>query len=458
MAAGLLLAQASASREKVEASWQVTLPTDSKGYSVVVAPESSVGLTDITEPNYPGVLSIGFNTSSPKTTDAFNANGNIYGRPEREVCLHFDGVEIANRLSPVDMKTGRPVSYRVRLDSVVGGSDVSVWVGDKPVYDHYFVPRYKPLDGRWSYAMEPGIQAVRFRRSASGKVVAAETPTHVSVFDRETNNAGRHRFESVAHLPAQTDEFGRVVGTLVLAPTPQGLDPWDRIAQIWLVDEKGERFEILRYITPYNKAWTWRVDLTRFLPLLKGDKTFKLECETYGAGWLVSFDLDFYRGSLRPRPVQVLNVWNGTATLGQPEKFPLTDLLKAKSLDLGSYTKAEFWATVTGHGMSPNSDNAAEFLPLWRKLYVGSAMFQNTLWKEDVYLNPCRPQGGTWKYDRAGWAPGDVVTPWVVDITRVAKQRGATEFKYEIQPYTNKTPADGNPARHIIESTVVIYR
>ena len=113
---------------------------------------------------------------------------------------------------------------------------------------------------------------------------------------------------------------------------------------------------------------------------------------------------------------------------------------------------------VTGHGMSPNTGNAAEFLALWRRLRVGECDFENQLWKDDNYLNPCRPQGGTWKFDRAGWAPGDVVRPWVVDATRCVKPGQNAVFRYEIQPYENLTPEPGNPARHVVEAALIEYR
>ncbi|MBN9503746.1 MAG: hypothetical protein BGO01_12220 [Armatimonadetes bacterium 55-13] len=455
---GFLLFQTPTYREHVEASWQVNLPSNSAGYSAILTTNPNETLTNVVEPNIPNAFAIGFDTSNPKSQDPFNADGNIYGRPEREVSLHLNGREIANRLCPEEMKTSQPVNYRVDIDSVVGGSAVTVTVGKSKVYNRFFVPEMKPLEGNWTFGQTDGVQTTRFRKRESGKVIPAETPEHVSVFTNEVNNNGRHRFEKAVDLPQNTDAFGRVVATLTLAPTPQGLDPWDRLAQIWLTDEKGDRYEVLRYITPYRKGWTWKVDLTHLLPILSGKKTFKLECETYAEGWLVSFDLDYYKGALSPRPFQVINLWNGTATLGQPDKFPLTDLLKAKNLDLPTFKKAEFWATVTGHGMSPNSENAAEFHPLWRKLHVGTSIFENNLWKEDNYLNPCRPQGGTWKYDRAGWAPGDVVTPWSVDITKAVKQRAVNEFGYEIQPYENKSPVDGNAARHVIESVVVLYK
>ena len=63
---------------------------------------------------------------------------------------------------------------------------------------------------------------------------------------------------------------------------------------------------------------------------------------------------------------------------------------------------ARLRAVVTGHGMSPNSGNAAEFMPLGRTLTLDGVAHHDVLWKDDNDLNPCRPQGGTWKYDRAG--------------------------------------------------------
>lgn len=411
-------------------------------------------LADEAEPNVDGVFAIGFDVSNPPSHDPFNKDGNIYGRPEREVSLHFNGREIANRLCPVEMKTNQPEPYRVRLNSVIGGAEVSVWVGGTSVYDSFFVPDLKPLRAEWT----ANHALMNYRSSRSSAQTSTERPTRINVFDQETNDAGRHRFDKVVEMPSSTDSFGRILGTLTLGPTPKGIDPWDRLAQIWVVDEKGERFEVLRFITPYRKGWTWRVDMTRLMPLLKGRKSFKFECETWGEGWLVSFDLDYYPGPLSPRPVEIRNLWNTTAVLGQPDQQPLDRFFPERSLSLGEHERVEFVASVTGHGMSPNKDNAAEFLALWRKLHVNSSTFQNNLWKQDCYLNPCRPQGGTWKYDRAGWAPGDVVEPWVQDITQAVSGNKRSSFRYEIQPYTNPTPADGSPARHVVESFLVLWR
>src|SRR3712207_7924990 len=71
------------------------------------------------------------------------------------------------------------------------------------------------------------------------------------------------------------------------------------------------------------------------------------------------------------------------------------------------------------------------FMPSKRTLTVtGNATqktWDNILWKTDNYLNPCRPQGGTWKYDRAGWAPGDIV--------RSEERRVGKECRSRWSPY-----------------------
>ena len=89
---------------------------------------------------------------------------------------------------------------------------------------------------------------------------------------------------------------------------------------------------------------------------------------------------------------------------------------------------------------------------------MNDASFENQLWKEDNYLNPCRPQGGTWKFDRAGWGPGDVVHPWDIDITSCVKKGETNEFRYANAPWENKTPNMGFLAQHWVEAQVISYR
>ena len=83
-------------------------------------------------------------------------------------------------------------------------------------------------------------------------------------------------------------------------------------------------------------------------------------------------------------------------------------------------------------GRSPNANNTAEFMPIGRALRVNGASFYDVLWKTDNHLYPCRPQGGTWKYDRVGWAPGDLVRPWEVVVSHLLDGDQRLEIEYTL--------------------------
>ena len=103
------------------------------------------------------------------------------------------------------------------------------------------------------------------------------------------------------------------------------------------------------------------------------------------------------------------------------------------------------------------SRDAAEFMAIGRTLTVNGSSFENELWKTDNYLNPCRPQGGTWKYDRAGWAPGDVVRPWEIDLRDFAGKR-ALKIDYKLDEYVNENRGQTWAPFHLTESHLVLYR
>ena len=164
-------------------------------------------------------------------------------------------------------------------------------------------------------------------------------------------------------FPERVDGIGRAVLTLKLEATPKGIDPWDRLAHLYLFDDSGERFELQRWITPYRKAWEWKADVTDLLPLLVGKKKVEIFCETYSEGWLVSVTFDFYRGRLERVPYKVVNLWNGAPPLGLAEQ-PIETFFVPKTVSLDRQTiGAAFRSVVTGHGMEPNSNNAGEFHP-----------------------------------------------------------------------------------------------
>ena len=451
-------AQAGGEREHFDAGWRVTLPPVGPGYGAAFLPEDAAPpITDWVEPNAPGVLGIGFDTDNPRPvgsdrTRYFNAQGNFYDRPQREISLHWNGREIANRLCPVSLTAPSGNAVRLHLDYVPGGADLTLAVDGATVYDHFFVAQAVPSKSKFTVG---GAKPVSLTTHWSGKGFVGVKPVSVLAFDKALNDGKHYKADGEATFPASADGIGRVVCTLTLDSTLAGLDPWDRIGHVWLYDDSGEAFEVIRYITPYRKAWEWKVDVTDLLPLLQNKKKLQVDCETYAQGWLVSVRFDFYPGKLPRVPYRVVNLWNGFYDVGNGDK-PFADTVTPKTVPTDKETiAARTRITVTGHGQ--NEDDLGEFAPLWRKVHSGGRTWENTLWKTDVYLNPCRPQGGTWKFDRAGWAPGSVVLPWEIDLTGVLKPGTPLDVAYELQPYRKKTEKSA-PARHFLASQVILYR
>ncbi|MGV6814945.1 MAG: peptide-N-glycosidase F-related protein, partial [Phycisphaerales bacterium] len=218
--------------------------------------------------------------------------------------------------------------------------------------------------------------------------------------------------------------------------------------------------------------WTWYMDVTDLLPLFQDQRTLDAHIGTYMKGWNVSFALDFYPGTLDRTPIEVVNLWNGNADIGDPDK-PVADFYTPREIPVPEgTTHARVRATVTGHGMFPNSKNAGEFMPIWRTLTISSKepegdvlegdfvtmSARDYLWKTDVYLNPCRPQGGTWKFDRAGWAPGSKVEPWIVDVQPEFVFSDTLTIEYVLDDYVNEGRGETWAPHHWTDAVVVFYK
>lgn len=409
------------------------------------------------EPNDAAALGIGFDTHNPKTDDIFSADGNIYGRPEREISLHWRGREIANLFCPVEIKTPKPQRFRVAVEHTFGGGLVTVQVDKAKVFDRFFVEGLAPEPGSWTLGGEIETKGRTLAPKSSGRAPRTDPPVMIKALDRVLNDASHHSASVAVDFTGAPAHSGRIVGRFKLEATPAGIDRWDRVGQLFITTAAGKRFEILRYITPYRKAWEWTIDLTDFAPLFRGKATVEMHCGTYGEGWLTSFDLAFYPGRQKEEAVEILPLWVGEPAVGLKSQ-PSSAFFVPRTVDLPASTSRVVVRTVvTGHGQAPNAKNAAEFYPLWRTITAGLVSERNRLWKEDVYLNPCRPQGGTWKFDRAGWAPGSVVEPWRVDVTRGWKRGTPLEIRYEVEPFENTTPDMGNLARHLFDGVLVRY-
>lgn len=458
---------------------------------VLIDPDKGSLSEDFTwdEPNTGHSIAIALDAHNPvpdKSADKdgrvmgwFDGDGNWYGRPQREVSLHANGRERINVRSGYEFRTGRWVDVDVRVGYEPGGARVVVMLDGRSIIDE-MVWGVRPMR---LHAMA-GVEGagINIRDLAITRVTGLDSPlpepVSVEVFDDEllVNGAWLKQEVDFERVP---ESVGRVVATLTLGEPEMGYDHWDKKGTIGITvpgdgGVEGERFELFRFITPYRRGWTWHMDVTDLLPLMMGKRTLDANIGTYMKGWLVSFRLDFYEGTPEREPMRVVKLWSGEAEIGDPE-HPVEDFYKAREVTVPEGARsARVRATVTGHGMLPNSNNAGEFMPIWRTLTISSAggagggdvveggfismSARDHLWKTDCYLNPCRPQGGTWKFDRSGWAPGSKVEPWVVDVQPEFVLGDMLRVEYTLDPYINEGRGQTWAPHHWTDAVLVFYK
>jgi len=90
----------------------------------------------------------------------------------------------------------------------------------------------------------------------------------------------------------------------------------------------------------------------------------------------------------------------------------------------------------TGHGWgSNNSQNAAEFYEATNYIDIdGAEYYTQNLWNA-CNPNPdnCTGQLGSWTFNRAGWCPGTIAPPNIIDMTSQIS-KGNLDFSYRLDP------------------------
>ncbi len=254
-------------------------------------------------------------------------------------------------------------------------------------------------------------------------------------------------------LPEPGFTYTSVELTLRLSCPNDLCDWWDRKGSIGIVDDPSAEepvvWEVARFVTPYRVGGTWTIDVTGLQPLLTGSKTLRVYIDTWvgpghsnGDGWLVDAQLEYVGGVPDMVPVAVQPLWpRRELTIGDPLN-PLSAQLDAAALEVPpGADRVELWSVITGHGQG-NLDNCAEFCQLAHGFLVDEQPVQRTIWRDDCDQNPVQGQQGTWTLPRAGWCPGDVVQPWVQDITAQASAGSTVEVQYDTEPYENTCRPD----------------
>ncbi len=427
------------------------------------------------EPNLAKSFAVGIDVHNPKNEEPFGPWGNYQGLPEREISLHWDGREIAKRVAPEEFRDAF-VAVEIAIQHVIGGAEVTVKLGAGIVYDRYFVPGLLPYESRLVVGAGTRADAATVFDVTDIQLSTVEparprrTPLHVELFHHVMTNNSKTEYSAEVSLPPQDWAFGRVILTLDIHDGGQLWDEWDRNGEIYVWDKEGNKRGIVPFITSYRTPCHWEVDVTHFRPYLTGDTKFSIQAGTTfykNRGYAMSVSLDFYHGTTMLEPHRVIPMWLGTAKYKSDENH-FQDFFEPKTVSIPTdLAAARMFVTTTGHSQ------VGEFTPSKRSVVVvaktgteisPAARFDNTVWKSDCYLNPNRPQFGTWKYSRAGWAPGDVVRPWWIELTPHLVSKSEAEFRYEPHPYDfsgseeKPAPDQVHQASHVVRSYLIFYR
>ena len=431
------------------------------------------------EPNLRSTFAVGIDVHDPpidteQRENWFNEWGNYLGNPEREVSLHWDGREIVKRVAPVEFR-GDWQDVEIRIDHVIGGAEVSVTIAGGRVYDRTFVPGLLPYPSRLVIGAGTRNDATTefdvkdVQRTHGQPASARRRPLHVEVFNHVLTDNSQTAYRKRVSLPPAAWAFGRVILNLDIHDAGADWDEWDRCGEVSVIDEEGEKHGIVPFITSYRTPCHWAVDVTHFRPLLAGETTIEVAAGTdfyKNRGYMMSVSLDYYHGAPEMEAYAVIPLWHGTARYRSAENH-FRDFFEPRRITVDAGAEAaRIFTTTTGHSQ------IGEFVPSERAIVYApeggdastEARFENVLWKDDCYLNPNRPQFGTWKFARAGWAPGDVVWPWWIDLTPHLRAGQPAEFRYEPQPYdfseSPEVPSEEqvNQASHNVRSYLILYR
>jgi PDZ domain/Peptide-N-glycosidase F, C terminal len=430
-----------------------------------------------TVPNLAGSFAVGIDVYDPPVEKPSGRLANYQGRPQREVSLHWDGREIVRRVAPVEFR-GEFADCEILVEQVAGGAEITVRLAGAAVYDHFFLPGMHPYEARLAIGAGTTEQAttkfdvkdLAFTQTSPAK--RQRPPLHFELFNHvriaNPNPAARRQVT----LPPADWAFARLILTLELHDAGPQWDGWDRTGSLAVIDADGVRHVILPFITSFRTPGRWQVDVTPFRPWLSGPVTFEIAIGTdtpKKRGFMLSASLDFYHGTPKLEPFRIVPLWTGTAHYRSAANH-FSDFFPPRSVAIDAATRAaKLFITTSGH------NKVGEFTPSRRSVIfapekggdpAAERRFSNLLWRSDCYLNPVRPQAGTWYYARAGWAPGDVVRPWRIDLTPAIVPGRTAELRYQPEPYDfSNLPADRRPteaqidqATQIVNAYLILYR
>jgi len=359
------------------------------------------------------------------------------------------GVDVLNMIDrPVKLKTDilntgtmtiSDIDLTVSVNGVIHHTEnlsTTIAAGEQFTYDFQI-----PIDLTGMTDPEITVEATMANDGNSGNNIGSlriktGSTGNAIVSDKILHNIGQQSNFIKMNLPNDLYKYERILLNIDLTCPSGGCAPWDVLADLRATTASGT-YELARYITPFGIACGgWQVDVTDFKSVLGGEVTFLTNILVFTQeGWLVDMSFDFIDDNPQNTYSQVSRLWERQYQVyGDPG---ISHDLAPIQVDFNNNTdESHVRMTITGHGQG-NTNNAAEFFNVTHTLKAdGNDFEQHNLWKPDCATNSCSNQAGTWLFPRAGWCPGQEVTPYNFDLGSLISA-GTTELDYEFQDYTN---------------------
>jgi hypothetical protein len=252
----------------------------------------------------------------------------------------------------------------------------------------------------------------------------------------------------------ETPPRARITGELrvepIVSPREDGVpvpnDPWNRLGSVTVLTPSPSggppvELELIRFITGYGGATTFRQDLTSLAPLLQGTRTFRVFVSSYSPepGWRVWFRLHFDDGLAGYRkPALAVPVFQERHVIADSARG--SGLLTASIRIPPGLARPRLRLITTGHSTDGAAGN--EFLTCPHVLRVdGSTVAIWRPWSEGSSdLDEANPWAGwvmidgerafrTSHVDRSGWKPGRAVEPLMIPLPELTPDRHTIQLE-----------------------------
>jgi hypothetical protein len=276
-----------------------------------------------------------------------------------------------------------------------------------------------------------------------------------------------NNFDASVSFPNGSVTYRKIIMIFTLGKyscpgNPQYCGDWDYTVQNFLMTPT-DTFELARLITPYANAsyprtgWSWKqryyFDVTNYYPVLKNAATIRVNYQGWSGGFTANIRFAFIEGTPPRNVTGIQRLWHGSFLYGNTTD-PIENHLPALNTTVPANTQqANMQFAVTGHGA--DDANCSEFCSKYYDvLFNGALLDKKTIWKNDCGSNNLYPQSGTWIYNRAGWCPGELVTPYLHQLGNVTPGAALnTDVNFQ-----SHTAAGGtNPPSYLIESALFFY-